>query len=235
MYHILNSESKSSLSHNEIIRNVALFIIAGTDTTATALSGWTYFVCTHTDVYRRLVEEVRGNMVTEDDIRWENIRNLHYLDATVHEALWLFPPSTASQQRVVPQGGATVDGYFVPAGTTVAVPPWVLTHSAMHFHEPEAFRPERWLGTDVRYSKDHHNASLPFGTGPRICIGRNLANMEMKLITVKMLWNYDIELDNKSHAKENLAWGSDGKMERMKIFHSMEKPDLWVKLTRAHR
>lgn len=235
MYHILNSESKSSLSHNEIILNMALFISAGTDTTATALSGWTYFVCTHRDVYRRLVEEVRGSLVTQDDIRWENVRHLSYLEATIQEALRLFPPSPASQQRVVPRGGATIDGYFVPAGTTVAVPPWVSTHSALHFHEPEAFRPERWLDTNARYSEDHHDASLPFGTGPRVCIGRNLAHMEMRLITANMLWNYDMGLDEEKYARENSVWGADGNMARMKVFHSMTKPDLWVKLTKARR
>ncbi|KAK8878792.1 cytochrome P450 [Apiospora arundinis] len=235
IYHILNSESKSSLSHSEVILNVALFISAGTDTTATALTGWTYFVSTHPEVYQRLVEEVRGNLATEDDIRWEKVRNLRYLEATIHEALRLFPPSPASQQRVVPRGGATIDGHYVPAGTTVAVPPWVSTHSAVHFHDPNEFRPERWLGEDEKYAKDHLNASLPFGTGPRVCIGRNLAYMEMRLITANLLWNFDIELDKGRYAKENSVWGLDGKMKRMKVFHSMTKPDLWVKLRKARR
>ncbi|KAK8013885.1 hypothetical protein PG990_007181 [Apiospora arundinis] len=235
IYHILNSESKRSLSHSEVILNVALFISAGTDTTATALTGWTYFVSTHPEVYQRLVEEVRGSLATEDDIRWEEVRNLRYLEATIHEALRLFPPSPASQQRVVPRGGATIDGHYVPAGTTVAVPPWVSTHSAVHFHDPNEFRPERWLGEDEKYAKDHLNASLPFGTGPRVCIGRNLAYMEMRLITANLLWNFDIELDKGRYAKENSVWGLDGKMKRMKVFHSMTKPDLWVKLRKARR
>lgn len=235
IYHILNSESKSSLSHNEIILNVALFISAGTDTTATALTGWTYFIATHPEVYQRLVNEVRGNLVTVSDICWDKVRNLRYLEATIHEAMRLFPPSPASQQRVVPRGGATIDGHYVPAGTTVAVPPWVSTHSDVHFHEPDAFRPERWLGEDERYGKDHLNASLPFGTGPRVCIGRNLAYMEMRLITANLLWNFDIELDREGYAKENSVWGLDGKMKRMKVFHSMTKPDFWVKLNKFRR
>ncbi|KAK8121369.1 hypothetical protein PG999_005489 [Apiospora kogelbergensis] len=235
IYHILNSESKSSLSHSEVILNVALFISAGTDTTATALTGWTYFIATHPEVYQRLMAEVRGSLATENDIKWEKVRNLSYLEATIHEALRLFPPSPASQQRVVPQGGATIDGHYVPAGTTVAVPPWVSTHSAVHFYEPTEFRPERWLGEDERYANDHLNASLPFGTGPRVCIGRHLAYMEMRLITANLLWNFDIELERERYAKENSVWGLDGKLKRMKVFHSMTKPDLWVKLTKAQR
>lgn len=102
---------------------MALFISAGTDTTATALTGWTYFVSTHPEVYSRLTNEMRGALTTESDVVWEKVRELRYLEATLNEALRLFPPSPASQQRIVPRGGATVDGYHLPAGTTVAVSP----------------------------------------------------------------------------------------------------------------
>ncbi|AEO65383.1 uncharacterized protein THITE_2143111 [Thermothielavioides terrestris NRRL 8126] len=243
---ILNSESAKSLSRTEIILNMALFISAGTDTTATALTGWTYFVCTHPDVYGRLVGEIRGAVTAADDIRWEKVRELRYLEATLNEALRLFPPSPASQQRIVPPGGATIDGYYVPEGTTVGVSPWAATRSRLNFHEPDEFRPERWLvGTEAcegpgepghsSFGGDRLNASLPFGTGPRVCIGKNLAYMEMRLIAAHLLWNFDIELDRGEHEEENRVWGLDGRMKPMKVFHSMTKPPLWVRLQPAKR
>ncbi|KAH8658201.1 cytochrome P450 [Xylariales sp. PMI_506] len=235
MYQILNNESKKSLSQMEIILNMALFISAGTDTTATALTGWTYFVCTHPEVYMRLVSEIRGTLGSEDDIKWENVRKLRYLEATIHEALRLFPPSPASQQRIVPVGGATIHGYYVPAGKTVAVSPWSSTHSRLNFCEPDAFRPERWLGEDERFANDQLSASLPFGTGPRVCIGRNLAYMEMRLICAHLLWNFDLALDRGEHLAKNEVWGLDGTMKTMKVFHSMTKPELWVKLKEVQR
>ncbi|KDN64878.1 putative cytochrome P450 [Colletotrichum sublineola] len=235
MYHILNNESKHMLSETEIILNMALFISAGTDTTATALTGWTYFVCTHPDVYRRLMDEVRGALLSREDIRWDKVRHLRYLEATIHEALRLFPPSPASQQRIVPAGGATIDGHYVPAGMTVAVPPWVSTHSSCNFVDPDEFLPERWLGEDTRFSNDRPNASLPFGTGPRVCIGKNLAYMEMRLISAHLLWNFDMALDVETHKSSNEVWGLDGKLRPMKVFHSMTKPDLWVRLEKAKR
>lgn len=236
MYHILiNNESKKSLSQTEIILNMALFISAGTDTTATALTGWTYFVCTHPEVYRRLINEIRGALATEEDVRWEKVKNLRYLEATIHEALRLFPPSPASQQRIVPRGGATIDGYHVPAGTTVAVPPWVSTHSPLNFHNPYEFRPERWLGEENEFSNDRLNASLPFGTGPRVCIGRNLAYMEMRLISANLLFNFDIQLDRGEYEEKNDVWGLDGNLKTFKIFHSMTKPELWVRLKKVER
>ncbi|KAI0187910.1 cytochrome P450 [Xylaria flabelliformis] len=230
MHHILlNNESKKSLSETEIFLNMAGFVSGGTDTTATALTGWTYFVCTHPKVLNRLAHEVRSTFAKEDDIRWERVNKLRYLEATLQETLRLYPPSPASQQRIVPPGGATIDGYYIPGGKTVAVAPWVSTHSSLNFHEPDTFHPERWLGKDEKFSKDHLNASLPFGTGPRVCMGKNLAYLEMLLITAHILWNFDLELDFEEHRDRNDVWGLDGKMKRMKIFHSMTKPELWVK------
>jgi cytochrome P450 len=232
---IHNNESQKSLSETEIILNMALFISAGTDTTATTLTGWTYFVCTHPDVYSRLTTEIRGAFVVEDDIKWENIKKLRYLEATIHETLRLFPPSAASQQRIVPPGGATIDGYYVAAGKTVAVSPWAATHSELNFHQPDMFRPERWLGENESFSNDHLNASLPFGTGPRVCIGKNLAYLEMRLILSHLLWNFDIELDREVYEEKNKLWGLDGKLRPMKVFHSMTKPELWGRLKAIQR
>ena len=235
MYQILNSESRKTLSHEEVVLNMALFISAGTDTTATALTGWTYFVCTHPDVYNRLVREIRGAFADEEEIRWEKVKQLRYLGATINEALRLFPPSAASQQRIVPPGGATIDGYYIPSGMTVAVSPWAATRSRLNFHDPDSFRPERWLQNDEIFSKDHLDASLPFGTGPRVCIGRNLVHLEIRLILAHLLWNFDIELDRSGHEAQNSVWGLDGKMKPMKVFHSMTKPELWVKLQAVRR
>ncbi|PVH84711.1 cytochrome P450 [Cadophora sp. DSE1049] len=230
-----NGDSKKALSETEIVLNMALFISAGTDTTATTLTGWTYFVCTHPDVYSRVVGEVREVFKGVDDIKWENVRKLKYLEATIYEALRLFPPSAASQQRIVPSGGATIDSIFVPGGKTVAVSPWASTHSSLNFHSPDSFMPERWLGEDSRFRDDHLDASLPFGTGPRVCIGRNLAYMEMRLITAHLLWTFDLELDRGEFREKNEVWGLNGKMKTMKVFHSMTKPELWVQLKAVER
>lgn len=143
--------------------------------------------------------------------------------------------SAASQQRIVPVGGATIDGHFIPGGKTVAVSPWASTHSTLNFHLPDMFFPERWLGEDPRFKDDHLDASLPFGTGPRVCIGRNLAYMEMRLITASLLWSFDMELDVGKFREKNEVWGLEGRMKTMKVFHSMTKPELWVQLKAVER
>ncbi|KAK4145929.1 cytochrome P450 [Dichotomopilus funicola] len=240
IYQILNSSSSTKslpLSETEIILNIALFISAGSDTTATALTGWTYFVCTHHAVYERLVREVREACPSAaSDVVWSTVKDLRFLEATLLEALRLFPPSPASQQRMVPRGGAVIDGYSLPEGTTVAVSPWSSTRSKLNFHDPDSFRPERWLAVDEggqeQFASDRLGASLPFGTGPRVCIGKNLAHMEMRLIAAHMLRNFDMVLEEKGDAgRANGVWGLDGNMKTMPVFHSMTKPPLWVRLT----
>lgn len=269
MYHILRSNNepgkseKSRLTDTEVVLNVALMISAGTDTTATALTGWTYFVCTHPDVYQRLIEEVRGAFLScdegqgdhDDDVSWDKVRNLAFLEATIFEAMRLYPPSPASQQRVVPAGGATIDGYYLPAGTTAAVAPWVSTRSALNFHKADEFHPERWLGRSgdqdsddkqaaaaggtaeakSEFANDRLEASVPFGNGPRVCIGRNLAYMEMRLIAASLLRRFDLRLvTTEGDLKiKNEVWGLDGRLRTFKIFHSMTKPELWLRLTKV--
>ena len=93
---LLLNGSEKTLSQEEIILNMAMFISDGIDTTAAALTGWTYFVCTHPNMYAGLVDEIRGTFAAEDEIRWEKVKQLRYLEATMNEALRLFPPSVAS-------------------------------------------------------------------------------------------------------------------------------------------
>ncbi|KAF7539197.1 hypothetical protein G7054_g2378 [Neopestalotiopsis clavispora] len=235
LYHILKNESRKSLSQTEVILNMALFISAGTDTTATAMTGWTYYICTHAKVYSHLIREVRDAIRSVDEIKWAKVKDFRYLEASLNEALRLFPPSAASQQRIVPPGGATIDGYYVPAGKTVAVSPWATNRSSLNFYEPDSFRPERWLGEGEQYENDHLNASLPFGTGPRVCIGKNLAYMEMRLLAAHLLWHFDMALDVSEHKEKNEVWGLDGTMKPVKVFHSTMKPELWVSLKSADR
>lgn len=257
MHQILTHQSKKTLSPGEIILNIALFISAGTDTTATVLTGWTYFICTHPKVYQRLIAEVTEAFTSTSEIRWEKAMRLQYLEATIYEAFRLFPPSAASQQRIVPAGGATIDGYYLPAGTTVAVSPWASTRSRLNFYEPDLFHPERWLAAGAgdstspdtdkssKFLQDRLNASLPFGTGPRVCIGRNLAYMEIRLILAYLLFQYDFELCRDrggegeagydEYGERNQVWGLDGMMRPMKVFHSMTKPELWGRLKERAR
>jgi cytochrome P450 len=97
-------------------------MIAGTETTATLLSGLTYHLLQNPDRMGRLVNEIRSHFQDEEDITIEKLQALPYLNACIEEGLRMYPPISNGLPRVVPPGDAEVDGHKVPAGVSVTFP-----------------------------------------------------------------------------------------------------------------
>jgi averantin hydroxylase len=93
-----------------------------------------------------------------------------------------------------------------------------------NFHRPDEFLPQRWLG-DVQFADDDRAVLQPFSIGPRNCIGRSLAYAEMRLILAKILFNFDLELDE----------GMTGQWMDQKVYLLWEKKPLWVRLKSVTR
>ena len=142
--------------------------MAGSETTATALCGITYFLCRNPLAYEKLTNEIRGEFAQFDQICGRLTENLPYLKAVIDEGLRLYPPIAVGLPRVSP-GGETVDDYSVPKGTIVSVNTWVAGHIEANFHDAFRFIPERWLNPE---NEDDKAASQPFLIGSRVCLGR---------------------------------------------------------------
>lgn len=166
-----NNHRGQGLSEPEIISNVTLFLGAGTETTATALSAATYLLCQYPAKLRILQDEVRGLWKSSDLITFEQVSNAAYLQAVISEALRLFPPVAAGVARKVPKGGEFISGYFIPEHTSVSVSSFPTGRSGRNFADPDKFVPERWLG-DARYKNDKTQSLNPFSHGPRNCLGK---------------------------------------------------------------
>src|ERR1700744_4796500 len=110
----------------ELNSQATVLIVAGSETTATALSGITYYLCRTPQAYDKLAAEVRSAFTDFDEINGRSTDNLVYLKAVIDEGLRLYPPIAAGLPRVSP--GETVDGYFVPKGAIVSVNTWVAGH-----------------------------------------------------------------------------------------------------------
>ncbi|KAI7712361.1 putative P450 monooxygenase [Hortaea werneckii] len=220
-----NGEKGQSLSNLEIDSNCSIFITAGSETTATLLSGCTYLMLQNPEVYQKVKDEVRGAFAKYDDITLEAInRGTPYLLATLQEALRYYPPVPTGFERQVPSGGEVVSGYYLPEGTAVSVSHYPAYHSESNFKNAESFVPERWMG-DPMYANDKRSGHQPFSFGPRNCLGKNLAYAEMRLLMAKVVWSFDFELDARS---EN--W-----FQRNKVFTLWEKPELLVHLKEVLR
>ncbi|OCK84504.1 isotrichodermin C-15 hydroxylase [Lepidopterella palustris CBS 459.81] len=225
MTYILRNQGSDEkrMTRAEIDSNANLFLIAGSETTATMLSGTTYLLLKNSRVMEKLTKEIRGKFKTSSEITIGAVSKLEYLLAVCSEGLRYYPPVPTGFPRVVPAGGENVSGHWIPAGTSVYVSQHAAYHSSRNFVDPESFVPERWLG-DKRFADDKKATYQPFSFGPRICLGKNLAYAEMRLIIAKMIWNFDIELlDTKTDWFDH------------KLFTLWEKPPLMVRLKPVQR
>ncbi|KAI8934410.1 hypothetical protein NX059_009145 [Plenodomus lindquistii] len=182
----------SDIPEPELRQQALTLIVAGSETTATCLTGLAYFLLKNSQCLDELTREVRTQFKSIEEITGQSTADLKYLPAVIEEGLRIFPPAPFGLSRVCP--GANINGHYVPAGTTVSVDHWTTKHDPRYWADPNVFRPERWLEGG---SQDVKEASQPFSLGPRACLGINLAYLEMKIILAKMVFAYDWELVNK--------------------------------------
>lgn len=153
----------------------SLFMVAGTETTATALSGTTYHLLTNPDKLALLNAEIRSAFSSLDDMGLESLAKQKYLMAVLQEGLRMYPPVPSELPRVVPAGGAVVCGEWIPGGTKLGVHHLSTYRNEEYFHKPYEFHPERWLG-DPEFKDDKLEAMEPFSVGPRNCLGKVCLN-----------------------------------------------------------
>jgi len=197
MSFLLKYNDEKGLSIPEIRSNSNVLIPGGSETTGTFLAGATYFLLKNPEKMKKLVNEVRGAFDSEEEITVVKLNGLKYLTAVIEEGLRIYPPVPSNMPRSIPPEGASICGKWVPGGTSVCVAPWPMFTSAANFSDPLSFIPERWLG-DPLYAHDDRFAFQPFSSGPRNCIGKNLAYAEMRLVMAKMVWNFDLVLQPES-------------------------------------
>lgn len=182
------------MSIPELQETAAVFVNAGSETSATRLTGLTYYLLRNPMELRKLIEETRGAFRSETDIRFASVGQLPCQLAAINEALRLFPPIPGRLARVTPPKGRVVAGAWVPGDTLVEVNHWAAFRSQANFHNPESFAPERWLHESGQYEGDEMKVVQPFSYGPRNCIGKPLAYAQVRLLMAKLLWNFDIRI-----------------------------------------
>ncbi|KAM7185506.1 benzoate 4-monooxygenase [Naviculisporaceae sp. PSN 640] len=205
------------ISDMQIAGHVSDFVIAGSETTSTVLACLTYHLVKQPALMEKLKAEVRSAFDKYAEIDATSTSRLKYLRGLCLEAMRVYPPLPLALPRLVPIGGATVDGHFIPEGVTVSTSPYAASMSPSNFKDPEKFDPERWLTEDPT---DILDASQPFSYGTRACMGRSLGWMEMMTIMAKVIFMYDLEMVNKE-----LDWHAESRMYTIWI-----RPELLVKV-----
>ncbi|MFG6467708.1 cytochrome P450 [Roseateles sp. BYS87W] len=190
-----------ALSAQEVYDQCMVSFQAGHETSATALLWWSWLLAAHPDAQARAQAEVdavlAGRVPTADDAS-----ALPYLSATLKEAMRLYPPVAAFMTRRLTRE-ITVAGTRLPARTLVRVTPWLLHRDPRSWPEAEAFRPERFL-PDAAHDIPR-GAYIPFGLGPRVCLGQHFAVLEMTLMAALVLQRFTLAPASATPPKPRMA------------------------------
>ena len=187
--YIYRPTEERGLTVEEIDANAALLILAGSETSATALSAATYHLLTNKTTLEKVCNEVRCAFQSEGEITFTSVARLPYLNAVIEESFRIHPPLPSAQSRITLSEGNVIDGHSVPGNvsytkrhllddkadqafqTIVGISQFAANRSRNNFRDPDRFIPERWLDDPV-YADDQRAAAQTFSIGPRNCIGR---------------------------------------------------------------
>ena len=170
-------EENHPMSDEQLMTECLTLFGSGYETTAAALSWTWYLLCQHPEIYQKVQHEV-DTVLQGRTPTYADLKSLPYCLQVFKEALRLYPPAYATCRRALED--VEVDGYRIPRGWAVLLVPYTLHRRADYFPEPERFDPERF--TPQREKLLPRYAYVPFGAGPRICIGMHFALMEGHLL-----------------------------------------------------
>ncbi|KAF7554290.1 hypothetical protein G7Z17_g3038 [Cylindrodendrum hubeiense] len=185
--HLLKDKdgNERNLTIGEVNAEVAVFLDAGSDTTAIALSHVMYYLLRTPSALARLQKEVTGAIGVDEMVpSYDRVKGLSYLRACLDESMRLSPPVSFGVHRKTTPEGASIDGNWIPGNTTIAVPAYSAHRNPIAFPEPEKYRPERWLESS---GKDMQTSFIPFSTGARGCIGRNISYIEQSVLLATLV------------------------------------------------
>jgi cytochrome P450 len=191
-------------SDDDLVNQLMTFLAAGHETTASAMAWAVYCLCKHPDAQTRLRDEIRSELGSAlkdgGQISSAEIDRLPYLNAVLQETMRIFPPVPLTLREAA--ADTTIQGVFIPAGTTIVICPWAVNTST-HLWGPDAreFNPERWLqpGTSNTGGAESNYAVTTFLHGPRSCIGRDFAKAEFACLVASLVGKFEMEFEDEGY------------------------------------
>ncbi|XP_050355786.1 probable cytochrome P450 49a1 [Nymphalis io] len=162
--------------------------LVGIDTTSNAVASTLYQLSRRPDVQDKLYKEITS-VLKGRPLRAGDVAQMPYLKACIKEVLRMYPVVIGNGRQLTKD--TIICGYNIPKGTQVIFQHYVMGNSEEYFSKASEFRPERWLQRSTY--KHHAFASLPFGFGKRMCLGRRFAELEMQIVICKMVNAFKME------------------------------------------
>ncbi|XP_055610022.1 cytochrome P450 9e2-like [Uranotaenia lowii] len=198
-----------SMTEPELIAQCLIFFLAGFDSISTMLMFMSYELALHPEIQQCLYEEVREthNKLEGEPINYETLQQMKYMDMVVSETLRFWVP--AAIDRLCIKDYTLDDGnglkFTIEKGTAVWFPSYGIHHDPKYYPNPEVFDPERF--SDANRRNINMDAYLPFGVGPRNCIGSRFALMEMKALIYAVLLEFKLERTEETQVPLKMAKG----------------------------
>ncbi|XP_005054484.2 PREDICTED: cytochrome P450 3A29-like [Ficedula albicollis] len=183
------NHSYKALTDTEVLAQAFIFIFAGYEPTSNSLGYLAYELALHPDVQEKLLQEIDTVLPNKAPLTYEALTKLEYLDMTLNESLRLYPLGGRIERTC--KKDVEINGVTIPKGVVVTIPPYVLHRDPEYWPNPDEFRPER-------FSKENKNSIdpytyLPFGAGPRNCIGMRFALLTVKVAIVSLLQHFTFQ------------------------------------------
>ncbi|XP_055011952.1 thromboxane-A synthase-like isoform X1 [Boleophthalmus pectinirostris] len=179
---------RKTMSEDEVIGQAFVFLLAGYETSSSTLAFTCYLLALHPECQHKLQEEIDHFYTQHESPDYTNVQELKYLDMVISEALRMYPPGFRFVRNI--ERDSVVNGQRLPKEAWIEIPVGFLHHDPEHWPEPEKFIPERF--TPEAKAARHPFVYLPFGAGPRNCVGMRLAQLEMKIALVNLFHRFTI-------------------------------------------
>ncbi|KAI1755891.1 pisatin demethylase [Xylaria castorea] len=225
---LLGTWIRNGLTQDQAEIEGLFMIIAGSDTTASAIRITMLHIMTCPRVYNKLKQEIRDAVIdskVSSPIKFEEAKRLPYLQAVVYEGLRMRPPAPGLYPKSVPPEGDVIHGKFIPGGTAIGMNTAALFSSTTNFGDDAAiFRPERFAeADDQKRTEMERLVELGFGYGRFQCSGKPVAFMEMNKVYFELLRAFDFQV-----ASPTNPWKS-------RSYIVFIEEDMWVKVSEAQR
>lgn len=238
---IKDPQTGASLRKEEIASESTTLVVAGSDTSACAISSVLFYLADNPAAYARAAEEVRSKVSSRAEVTSVNLSTCVYLRACIDEALRMSPAvGSALVREVVNTTGTTVDEQFIKPGLEVGSGTYAVHHNADAYPDPFTYKPERWLESHTsRESIDKaRSCFVPFSIGIRSCLGKGLAYTEITLVIATMLFLGDFkfaegELRNIGRGIKGVGGGRHRENEYQLYDHiAGQKQGPWLQFSR---